>query len=220
MWLPSITTSDIPKVVWIYCLGQAGVHSKERADSLASSPPITGILKMHRMEIIINYCLLGDDTVVEETAWLRLQGWGIECGMSFSDCREGTGPVFGKSVCDWENQHPHASTSAGEDWEPMGLSQLPQCWFWITITFVTDYYWSWFWITITFIVCVTCLMVSVGCVMVCVMVSVACVIVCVACVMVCVACAMVCVALCWSVWLVWWSVWLVCWSAWLVWWFV
>lgn len=50
-----------------------------RADSLVSRAPINGVLKIGRAEIKreINDCLLKDDTVVEETAQLRLQEWGI-----------------------------------------------------------------------------------------------------------------------------------------------
>lgn len=42
-WLASITKSNYRKIVWIYCLGHAGVRGNERSDSLASRPHITGL---------------------------------------------------------------------------------------------------------------------------------------------------------------------------------
>lgn len=68
-----MTTSNIRDVVRIYCIGHAGARGNERADSLDSTAPVTGILRMGTMEIIQekNDNLVRDDSVVEETARLR-----------------------------------------------------------------------------------------------------------------------------------------------------
>lgn len=56
-----------------------GDCGNERVDSLVSRAPINGILRIGRVEIMqqINDSLLRDDTVVEETARLRLQEWRL-----------------------------------------------------------------------------------------------------------------------------------------------
>lgn len=43
-WLPYVGTLNLQEVVWVCCPGNAGVHSNERANSLASRPHNTGTL--------------------------------------------------------------------------------------------------------------------------------------------------------------------------------
>lgn len=73
-----------------YCPGHIGVRGNERPDSLASVASITGMLTMGRAVRTreINDSLFRKDTVVEKTAQLRLQQWGIRYGTG-SENRKG-----------------------------------------------------------------------------------------------------------------------------------
>lgn len=88
-WLASITKSNYRKIVWIYCLGHAGVRGNERSDSLASRPHITGL---HMEEIMrdINDMFRGwncnwENSTVEVIELRNL----IEKGTGLSDRRRG-----------------------------------------------------------------------------------------------------------------------------------
>lgn len=66
--------------VWIYCPGHENVRGNERADSLASHPPIAETMTMGRIDIppAIRDNLITSDMAIEETARLRLlDGAGV-----------------------------------------------------------------------------------------------------------------------------------------------
>lgn len=97
------------------------------ADSLASSGPISGMLRMNRTKTMREKddSLVTDDTVVEETAGLRLQKCGIHFRTSWCDfrCIRARGWLVNVN---YDNHHSRALILAWGDRMLMGLSLVPR----------------------------------------------------------------------------------------------
>ena len=83
-WVELIDSSNLGRLLWIYCPGHAGVRGNERADSLASRAPIIGDITMDKKDVLKSLYdhFLRKDTVLEEDAICRFREFGIRPGES------------------------------------------------------------------------------------------------------------------------------------------
>src|SRR5579871_4982563 len=81
-WVELIDSSNLGRLLWIYCPGHVGVRGNERADSLASRAPIIGDITMDKSDVLrsLHDHVLRKDTVLDEDAILRFREFGIRPG--------------------------------------------------------------------------------------------------------------------------------------------